>query len=253
MCPCCGDNLVSWGSACVLEKYIALYQKCRNCGYIKPENSHWLTEAYRSAITTSDTGLLSRNLDLSIRLAPLFKVLYPAGGQFLDYGAGYGVFARLMRDRGYQFYSFDTYCENIFSPDLLVSQIAGRFEAITAFEVFEHWVNPTDELDKITEATDTIIFSTCLIPDDTSTPRDWWYFGLEHGQHVSFYTRKALIALGLKYGMKLATRDNYLHILSRKPVSIAKFNFLTNRKLGLATMIERNLARFLSICMQSHQ
>jgi hypothetical protein len=252
-CFCCSGNLVNWGTATVLNKHKAIYLKCEKCGYIKPENPHWLAEAYSSAITTSDTGLLSRNLDLLIRLLPLFKVLYPKGGKFLDYGAGYGVFPRLMRDRGYEFYSYDTYCKNIFSGDLVVDKLEQRFEAVTAFEVFEHWLNPIEEFDKIAKVADTIIFSTCLLPDSVKATADWWYFGLEHGQHVSLYTPKALAALGAKYGMKLESRGNYLHILTRKPISKLKFSLLTNRKLGLAIMIERNISFILSKCTPSHQ
>jgi hypothetical protein len=252
-CFFCSGNLVNWGTATVLNKHQAVYLKCEKCGYIKPEKTHWLAEAYSSAITTSDTGLLSRNLDLLIRLLPLFKVLYPKGGRFLDYGAGYGVFPRLMRDRGYEFHSYDTYCKNIFSGDLVVDKLEQRFEAVTAFEVFEHWLNPIEELDKIAKVTDTIIFSTCLRPDSVKTPADWWYFGLEHGQHVSLYTKKSLASLGAHYGMKLVSRGNYLHILTRKPITNIKFKFLTNRKLGLATMMERNVGLAISKCMQSHQ
>jgi hypothetical protein len=39
------------------------------------------------------------------------------------------------------------------------------------------------------------MFSTLLVPEPAPKLEDWWYYGLEHGQHIAFYTRKSLAVL----------------------------------------------------------
>ena len=151
-----------------------------------------------------------------------------------------------MRDKGVDFFSYDPSCENIFSQDRVIKKIDRQFLAVTAFEVFEHWVNPLEGMKEISDFTDTIIFSTCLLPEDIQSPDEWWYFGLEHGQHVSLYAENSLKHLGLKYGMELVSRDNSLHALSRSSLSSRQFNFLTSRSLGLATQFDRGLGLFIA-------
>ena len=110
---------------------------------------------------------------------------------FLDYAGGYGVFTRLMRDIGFDFYWHDPYTQNLFAngfEDDLKSN--SKFELLTAFEVFEHLVNPKEELEKMLRFSDTIVFSTELMPQEIPDPEEWWYYGFNHGQHISFYTRK---------------------------------------------------------------
>ena len=60
---------------------------------------------------------------------------------FLDFGGGYGVFTRWMRDEGYDFFHYDQHCPNLFAPGH-EADISGsvRYELATAFEVFEHIV-----------------------------------------------------------------------------------------------------------------
>lgn len=46
----------------ILGKYRASYLQCRQCGFVSATPSEqWLEEAYSSAITSSDLGLLARN------------------------------------------------------------------------------------------------------------------------------------------------------------------------------------------------
>ena len=64
-------------------------------------------------------------------------------GNFLDFGDGYGVFTRWMRDEGYAFFHYDQHCPNLFAPGH-EADISGsvRYELATAFEVFEYIVEP---------------------------------------------------------------------------------------------------------------
>jgi hypothetical protein len=72
-------------------------------------------EAYSSAITKLDVGLTYRNITLSDRVNKILIRYFNPKGIFLDYLGGYGLFTRLMRDKGFDFYNTDQYCQNIFA------------------------------------------------------------------------------------------------------------------------------------------
>jgi len=65
------------------------------------------------------------------------------------------------------------------------------FEAVTAFEVMEHIMDPLkfvkDTLNKF--KTKTIIFSTELFKDTPPDVKKWWYYSPNTGQHVTFYKK----------------------------------------------------------------
>ena len=208
----------------VLKKHDARLLRCSNCGFIFVESPNWLAEAYLEPINRADTGYVWRNLWARDRMRLCIEAHLNPGGMFLDYAAGYGLFVRLMRDIGYDFRWSDLYCPNLFSrgfevPDPLI----GPFEAVTAFEVFEHLTNPSEEMKKLSALTSCLIFSTKLVPEPAPQPQDWWYYGLEHGQHIAFYSRKSLELLAGRFGYHFATDDadmhTDLHVFSRKPVS----------------------------------
>ena len=123
----------------VLNNYEVKYYRCNETGFIQTEAPYWLQEAYSSAITKLDIGLPSRNIILSDRVSKLLTVKFNDKGIFLDYAGGYGLFTRLMRDKGFNFYNTDKYCQNLFAEyfDLTDLPPDTNFELTTAFEVFE--------------------------------------------------------------------------------------------------------------------
>jgi hypothetical protein len=56
-----------------------------------------------------DTGIMQRNLYLSKITAFILLLFFDCRKKFLDYAGGYGVFVRLMRDYGFDFYWYDKY------------------------------------------------------------------------------------------------------------------------------------------------
>lgn len=88
----------------ILQKHTIQYYECPNCGYINTEKPYWLEEAYSDAIASSDTGYVYRNYEFAKRVSRIIKQNFDKNSTFLDYGAGYGMFVRLMRDFGFQFY-----------------------------------------------------------------------------------------------------------------------------------------------------
>ena len=210
----------------ILQQYNAAYFKCNNCGFIQTEKPYWLSEAYASAITELDVGLLHRNILYSTQLENLFiKNLFDPDGKFIDYGGGYGVFVRLMRDKGFDFYRHDIYCDNIFARHFDITDIEAtvRFELLTSFEVFEHLENPLEGLEKMLTFSDNILFSTMLVPETNPTPATWWYFAPETGQHISFYTLKSLQTLAKTFNLNIYTNGASLHLFSKKKFACNPF------------------------------
>ena len=219
ICKICKSNTQQIFTSRILKKYDVKYFKCDNCGYLFTEEPFWLEEAYSRSINLSDTGLLDRNIYFSKVLSVLIFFCFDRNGSFLDYAGGYGVFTRLTRDIGFDFYWYDPYTKNLFANGFEKNlKFNSRFELLTAFEVFEHLVNPKEELEKMLEFSDTIIFSTELMPQEVPDPKDWWYYGFNHGQHISFYTEKTLNSLANQFKLNYYYIDE-IHILTKR-----KFN-----------------------------
>lgn len=215
ICTCNSDFLFE---ATVLQKHLVKYYKCQECGFIQTESPYWLNEAYNSPIASIDVGLLQRNISLSEQVSIILESIDVENSAYIDYGGGYGIFVRLMRDRGFNFYLSDLYAENLFAKyfELKDAKVTTGFTCLTAFEVFEHLENPLEEIKKMFSLSDTIIFSTELQPNDhVNDVTDWWYFVPEGGQHVSLYSLNSLRQLKTYFKCHLYTNGNNLHILSK--------------------------------------
>ena len=149
-CKICGANSLSFFTTKVLNKYEVEYFQCSDCGFIQTEKPYWLEEAYSDAIASSDVGLVFRNLGFSKICNNLLFEMFDHNAKFLDYGGGYGLFVRIMRDLGFDFYWHDVFCKNLFAQDFAFNEKNNeQYEVVTAFEVFEHLVDPVDEIKKI--------------------------------------------------------------------------------------------------------
>lgn len=227
-CKICGNESVYFGNARILEKYDIKYYKCGNCDFIQTEEPYWLDEAYHSAINRTDVGYVYRNVLLSKVVKKIIFYFYSKTGKFLDYGAGYGLFVRLMRDIGYDFYWDDAFCEDIFAKDFELKDAKDKkFELVTAFELCEHLVNPLEDFDRMINYSRNIFISTEIYPKSNPKLNDWWYFGLEHGQHVSIYSKKTFEFLAKKYNLNFYTNGKNLHLLSSKKINSLFFKYIS--------------------------
>jgi hypothetical protein len=202
-----------------MDRYKIAYERCGACGFMQTEEPFWLAEAYAEPLSASDTGLVSRPLALAPRIESIIRRGFDPNGRFLDYGGGPGLFVRLMRDRGFNFYRQDRYaapilCRYFDLEDLPVQE--RRFALVTAFELMEHLPRPLIEISEMLSLTDSVLFSTELVPSGSiSNLETWWYLGLAHGQHVSFYTGNSLSALASSVGCHYFPLDANLHFITR--------------------------------------
>lgn len=239
-CRICDAVSIPSFTARILGKYDAVYFRCGACGFMQTEEPHWLAESYDTAINDIDLGPLHRAIAAAGLIEGLLLSCFDKDARFIDHGGGYGLLVRLMRDRGFDFYWRDRYCENLFARHF-VANSGARYELLTAFEVFEHLADPLAEITTMLDCSDNILFSTLLLPQRAQPNADWWYFGPEHGQHIAFYTLPALRIVAGRFNLHLASDGTGMHLLSRKWVPDRLFRFFARETL--ASQVTRRLLR----------
>jgi len=250
-CRCCDTISSYYETANVLGRYKVRYYCCPACGFIQTEPPFWLAESYKSPMTSYDLGGVSRPTLNSVLTKAVVNWFFDAGGRFLDFGGGYGVFTRWMRDQGYDFFHYDQHCPNLFAPGH-DADISGsvRYELVTAFEVLEHLAEPPKTVAKLLSISDSVLFSTELLPIPAPPIADWWYYGPEHGQHISFFTRTALQQLAARFSANYYTNDGSIHLISRRHISEKTFclmlqprvRALVNRFYRRKTLLDADFA-----------
>jgi len=217
-CIICGQEMNYAFTCMILRKYDGVAASCPHCGFLQIVNPHWLTEAYSDAIASCDTGLVARNLLLATRLNPLLFYLFGTSGRYIDFAGGTGLFVRLMRDAGYDFYWNDPYCANVHARGFVYEK-GIECRAVTAFEVLEHVTDPVGFVSNIFEETSAhaLFFTTELFSGLPPEPAEWWYYAFDAGQHISFYQKKSLEIVAERLGKKFASNDG-IHVLCDPPL-----------------------------------
>ncbi|MCR2745240.1 class I SAM-dependent methyltransferase [Limnobacter parvus] len=186
-CRLCGGPTTQSFTATILLKRRIAYFKCQHCESLQSQLPDWLDEAYGTNLADIDTGAAQRNwnnLAIVFHVCKLFDLV-----NVLDYGAGDGLLCRLLRDYGINAFGFDkhaklTYAKGFEADDLTQPEI------IVAFEVLEHFDQPSSQLGELFERSARLVLvSTELYAGQGA---DWRYLMPTSGQHVFFYSRKAL-------------------------------------------------------------
>jgi Methyltransferase domain len=232
-CALCGDTLQPFGEGTILGTRTVTYHRCDGCGSVLLPEPDWLDEAYSSAISALDVGLLERCLQLANVTTALLSAQRLGRGTFLDFAGGYGTLTRLMRDRGFDFRHVDPYCQNVFAPGL-DGTTEQHHDLVTAFEVLEHLPDPVAELAPAAACSDFLLTTTQLLPSPAPPPGTWDYYAPQTGQHVTFYTAAGLDAVAQRLGLRLTSSGRRVHLFHRVPLRAATRALLRDERLAYA-------------------
>ena len=217
-CKICHNKVNRVFSSKILNKYNIDYFYCKNCGFLQTEEPYWLKESYNESINITDTGIMARNIYMSKISSGVIYFFFDKRAVFVDYAGGYGIFTRLMRDFGFNFYWHDPYTKNVLARGLEYTSKIKNIELLTTFESFEHFVNPVKEMNKMFSISKNILFSTELLSNPIPKPEEWYYYGLDHGQHISFYSSKTLKFIAQKYNLNVYSMGT-IHLLTEKKIN----------------------------------
>ena len=224
-CRLCSSAISSTFANAKILGHTVKYYECDICGYVQTEEPTWLDEAYASPINPSDTGIMARNLsNVGLVLASL-ALMKERRGKVVDYAGGHGFLVRLLRDKGINALWMDPYSENLVARGFEYSG-GGGASLVTAFEAFEHFVNPVEEMPRFLDISPNILLTTTLAPRPVPQPTNWWYYGLDHGQHIGFYRVETLQYLADKFSLNLLSDGSSTHFFTEKKYSSARWKAL---------------------------
>lgn len=221
VCRCCSAHARLIFNGLLLENNIN-YFECSICGYVQTEFPYWLEKAYSSAINNCDTGIMVRNQANVGSVLATLTALRQINGRVVDCAGGYGILVRLLRDRGVDALWSDPYCKNLLAVGF--ERTTEQADLVTAFEAFEHFVDPLLECEKLFSIAPNLLISTTLVATPPPKPTDWWYYGLDHGQHIGFFRLQTLQFIAEKFGKHFITDGADCHLFTDKPLSSMQWN-----------------------------
>lgn len=251
---CKSESKLKLSNLVYLGKYQGQMYQCVNCEYLQVSPANWLEEAYSESISLTDTGLIARNqvftkrivvflsiIDFKLQFHLVFlrafkkfiksictKKITRYTNKILDFGGGYGVLVRMLRDIGLQAEWRDPYTKNIFARGFEAREI--EYDCLLSFEVLEHLEDPEAEFDKLfyQYKPNLFIFSTLLYGPEVPESQ-WWYYTQETGQHIGFFNEVTLEFLAKKYGYHYTSVDSNFHIFSKRKLDEKTIRFFVLR------------------------
>ena len=240
-CRICGGATRRLFERTVLGRHDVAYFACDACAFVQSAEPFWLAEAHRSALSELDTGAVSRNLWLAPRLCTLLLLAGEARGTGVDLGGGNGLLTRLLRDAGFDFRWQDRYAENLFARGFSAEGIEGPVALASLVEVLEHSADPVGTLREAMEAyRPRLLFTMTELFEGAPPQPDWPYYAFESGQHVSFFSRRAMRAIAGRLGLHVAFAGR-CQLFGREPIPQWRFRAAMSRAAPPAWAMLRRL------------
>jgi len=196
------------------------YARCGKCGFCHaPELYRWSLEEFSERIYNADYIKVDPDyLEARPRgnAEQLIRMIGARAGEIthLDYGGGNGLLSDMLHDSGRQSRSYDPFVDR----DVTIADL-GRFDLVTAFEVFEHVPDVRGlaaNLSRLLADDGVVIFSTLLSEGSLAPNRRiaWWYASPRNG-HISLFTRDSLYLLAAREGLHFGSFSPNLHAFWR--------------------------------------
>jgi hypothetical protein len=225
-CRLCDGQLVAKFNREVLHKYDVRYFECDQCSSLQTESPYWLNAAYNSSLSILDSGAAQRNLK-NLSAAYLISKLYGVRDA-IDFGGGDGLLCRLLRDYNVNCYVKDKYAVPTYSQGFSVPDFTTP-NLVLAFEVLEHFATPASELENLFQSKPKVLLASTGIY--AGQHADWWYLASESGQHVFFYSEKAIRMVAKRFGYSSLMSGGFV-LFVRKPHQSALKYFLAKMLLS---------------------
>jgi hypothetical protein len=242
-CRLCNGGTSLKFSLEVLGKYHVNYLQCEQCASLQTEAPYWLKEAYGSNLADLDTGVAQRNL--SNFRAVFFTAKLFGTKNVIDFGGGDGLTCRLVRDYGINCYVSDKFAQPNYAIGFGTKTFSTRdFEQpdmLTSFEVIEHFADTRKEFAELLECgAKVVLLSTGFYKGQGP---QWWYISADTGQHIFFFSKKALRAFGQEHGFHVHFLSGFTLMLKRAaPIRTFLLRVILRKEFSF---IGRSLISFL--------
>jgi SAM-dependent methyltransferase len=210
---CCSDGAHAVLPPSGVGISYVLCDQCRFC--FAPEFATWSLEQFETKIYNAEYVVVDPDyLDTRPRANAnsLLATFGDRGNELrhLDYGGGRGLLSDLLREKGWQSESYDPFVDRSVSL-----QDLGRFDLVTAYEVFEHVPDVrrlVADLGSLLHPDGVVLFSTLLSDGNlyAGHPLSWWYAAPRNG-HISLFSSRSLAALGAIEGFSVGSFSQDLH------------------------------------------
>lgn len=133
------------------------------------------------------------------------------GKELLEYGSGpEPVFSELMKRRGFNVTMYDLHYYN---DD---SYLNNKYDVITSTEVFEHFLDPMKELEKLIPLLNAggVLAIMTQFPKGDEHFLDWWYRRDE--THISFFTEKSFSYIANHFNLEIIFTNHKDYMILKK-------------------------------------
>ena len=124
------------------------------------------------------------------------------------------LFTRILRDYHLNCYNYDAYSKSIYAKNFTKPNFK-KADMVTSFEAVEHFSNPQKEFNKMFKFKPHFALITTKL--FSGQKKNWDYFEYETGQHIFFYTKKALRIIAKKFNYNIVYLEyGYILFYSKK-------------------------------------
>ena len=194
-CKICGSEHLK-----EITAYNQKYYNCEDCNFIFIDENHLISkeeelEEYELHENTIENEGYVRMFERFMEEG-LYPYVNPPK-RVLDFGCGPGpVLSELMKRKGYEVEVYDIF----YAPQ----KPEGTFDMVTSTEVFEHFINPSKDIELIVSFMKKGAYLSVMTqyhPKDDEKFAKWWYN--REPSHISFYTEETFEYIASKYNLEL--------------------------------------------------